>query len=34
VINVLRQLPGYRIDRIAGIKPTTQTFTPVRRVEF
>jgi hypothetical protein len=34
VINDRRQLRSYRIDRIAGIKPTTQTFTAVRRVEF
>jgi hypothetical protein len=34
VINDRRQLRSYRVDRIAGIKPTTQTFTPVRRVEF
>jgi hypothetical protein len=34
VVNDLRQLRSYRIDRIAGIRPTTETFTPVRRVEF
>jgi len=34
VINDRRQLRSYRIDRIAGIKPTTQTFTAIRRVEF
>jgi hypothetical protein len=34
VINDRRQLRSYRIDRIAGIKPTAQTFTAVRRVEF
>jgi hypothetical protein len=34
VVNDQRQLRSYRIDRIAAIKPTTQTFTPVHRVEF
>lgn len=34
VINDRRQLRSYRVDRIAGIKPTTQTFMAVRRVEF
>jgi predicted nucleotidyltransferase component of viral defense system len=34
VVNDLRQLRSYRIDRIAGIRPTRETFTPVRRVEF
>jgi len=34
VINDRRQLRSYRVDRIAGIKPTIQTFTPVRQVEF
>ena len=34
VINDQRQLRSYRIDRIAGIKPTIQTFTAVHRVEF
>lgn len=34
VINDRRQVRSYRADRIVGIEPTTQTFTPVRRVEF
>ena len=34
VINDRRQLRSYRIDRIAAIKPTNQTFTAIRRVEF
>ena len=34
VVNDRRQLRSYRIDHIAAIKPTTQTFTPIRRVEF
>ena len=31
VVNDRRQLHSYRIDRIAGIKPTTQSFTPRTR---
>jgi predicted nucleotidyltransferase component of viral defense system len=34
VVNDRRQLRSYRIDRIAGIKPTTESFTPTYRVEF
>ena len=34
VVNDRRQLRSYRIDRIASIKPTTEPFTPVYRVEF
>ena len=34
VVDDRRQLRGYRIDRIAGIKPTTESFTPTYRVEF
>ncbi len=34
VINDRQQLRSYRVDRIAGIKPTTQTFTPIMRIEF
>ena len=34
VVNDRRQLRSYRVDRIAGIKPTTEPFTPIYRVEF
>jgi len=34
VVNDRRQLRSYRIDRIVGIKPTTESFTPTYRVEF
>jgi predicted nucleotidyltransferase component of viral defense system len=34
VVNDHRQLRRYRVDRIAGIRPTTVTFTPKFRVEF
>jgi hypothetical protein len=34
VINDRRELRSYRTDRIAGIKPTTETFTPTYQVEF
>ena len=34
VINDRHQLRGYRIDRIASIKPTTVRFTPTYQVEF
>jgi predicted nucleotidyltransferase component of viral defense system len=34
VINDRRQLRSYRTDRIAGIKPTTETFIPTYQVEF
>jgi predicted nucleotidyltransferase component of viral defense system len=34
VVNDRRQLRSYRVDRIAGIRPTTESFTPVYRVEF
>ncbi len=34
VVNDRRQLRSYRIDRIAGIKPTTESFTPTYQVEF
>jgi predicted nucleotidyltransferase component of viral defense system len=34
VVNDHRQLRSYRIDRIAGIKPTTESFTPTYQVEF
>ena len=33
-VNDRGQLRSYRVDRIAGIRPTTQTFTPSFRVEF
>jgi hypothetical protein len=34
VVNDRGQLRSYRVDRIAGIRPTTETFTPCFRVEF
>jgi hypothetical protein len=34
LVNDRRQLRSYRIDRIAGIKPTTESFTPTYQVEF
>jgi len=34
VVNDRGQLRSYRIDRIAAVRPTTQTFTPRYRVEF
>ena len=34
LVNDRGQLRSYRIDRIAGIRPTTQSFTPKYRVEF
>lgn len=34
VVNDRRQLRSYRVDRIAGIKPTTESFTPAYQVEF
>lgn len=34
VVNDHRQLRSYRIDRVAGIKPTTEPFTPTYQVEF
>jgi predicted nucleotidyltransferase component of viral defense system len=34
VVNDRRQLRSYRIDHIAGIKPTTEPFTPIYQVEF
>lgn len=34
VVNDRGLLRGYRVDRIAGIRPTTQSFTPRYRVEF
>jgi predicted nucleotidyltransferase component of viral defense system len=34
VVNDRGQLRSYRVDRIAGIRPTTATFTPKFRVEF
>jgi predicted nucleotidyltransferase component of viral defense system len=34
VVNDYGQLRSYRVDRIAGIRPTTATFTPKFRVEF
>ena len=33
-VNDRRQLRSYRVDRIVGIKPTTDPFTPTYRVEF
>lgn len=33
-INDRGQLRGYRVDRIAGVRPTTETFTPHYLVEF
>jgi predicted DNA-binding transcriptional regulator YafY len=34
VVNDLAQLRSYRIDRIARIRPTTETFIPRYQVEF
>jgi predicted DNA-binding transcriptional regulator YafY len=34
VVNDRRQLRSYRIDRIVGIKPTTESFNPTYQVEF
>jgi len=34
VVNDRGVLRGYRVDRIAGIRPTTEPFTPRFRVEF
>jgi predicted nucleotidyltransferase component of viral defense system len=34
VVNDYGQLRSYRVDRIAGIRPTTISFTPKFRVEF
>jgi predicted nucleotidyltransferase component of viral defense system len=34
VVNDHGMLRGYRVDRIAGIRPTTEPFTPRFRVEF
>jgi predicted nucleotidyltransferase component of viral defense system len=34
VVNDIGRLRSYRVDRIAGIRPTTVTFTPKFRVEF
>ena len=34
VVNDHGQLRSYRVDRIAGIRPTTATFQPKFRVEF
>jgi len=34
VVNDYGQLRSYRVDRIAGIRPTTATFTPKFRIEF
>ena len=34
VVNDYGQLRSYRVDRIAGIRPTTVAFTPKFRVEF
>jgi predicted DNA-binding transcriptional regulator YafY len=34
VVNDRGQLRSYRVERIAGIRPTTETFTPSFRVEF
>jgi predicted nucleotidyltransferase component of viral defense system len=34
VVNDRQLLRSYRLDRIAGIRPTTETFTPRFRVEF
>lgn len=34
VVNDRGQLRSYRTDRIAGIRPTSETFTPAFRVEF
>jgi hypothetical protein len=34
VVNDQGALRSYRNDRIAGVRPTTATFTPRFRVEF
>jgi len=34
VVNDYGALRSYRVDRIAGIRPTTVSFTPKFRVEF
>ncbi len=34
VVNEYGQLRSYRVDRIAGIRPTAVSFTPKFRVEF
>ena len=34
VVNDQGQLRSYRLDRIAGIRPTSESFTPAFRVEF
>lgn len=34
VVNDRGQLRGYRVDRIAGVRPTTEPFTPSFLVEF
>jgi hypothetical protein len=34
VLNDRGQLRGYRVDRIAGIRPTIKPFRPRLRVEF
>lgn len=34
VVNDRGQLRGYRVDRIAGVRPTSETFAPRFRVEF
>jgi predicted DNA-binding transcriptional regulator YafY len=34
VVNDRGLLRTYRVDRIAAVRPTTQTFTPRYRVEF
>ena len=34
VVNDHGQLRSYRVDRIAGIRPTTATFQPMFRVKF
>jgi predicted DNA-binding transcriptional regulator YafY len=34
VVNDRGQLRSYRVDRIARIRPTAETFTPTYQVEF
>lgn len=34
VVNDRHELRSYRVDRIAGIRPSAETFQPVYRVEF
>ncbi|MEV5968141.1 hypothetical protein AB0L70_40620 [Kribbella sp. NPDC051952] len=34
VVNDRGQLRSYRLDRIAGVRPTSESFAPVFRVEF